>query len=88
MYGDWERYCGEAHRAFAGTMFDGIVGSCVMIRRSAYDALGGLDERIQSADWDLYYTLRKREQVIGDVKRCMVVGASFVHHFYPGDDQE
>ena len=81
MYGDWERYCWEAHRAFAGTMFEGIVGSCVMIRRSTYDALGGLDERIQSADWDLYYTLRKREQVIGDVKRCMVVGASFVHHF-------
>jgi GT2 family glycosyltransferase len=81
MYGEWERFCGEAHRVFAGTMFDGIVGSCVMIRRSAYEALGGLDERIQSADWDLYYTLRKREQVVGDMKRCMVVGASFVHHF-------
>ena len=81
MYGDWERYCEEAHRAFAGTMFEGIVGSCVMIRRSAYDALGGLDERIQAADWDLYYTLRKREQTGGDVKRCMVVGDSFVHHF-------
>jgi len=81
MYGDWERFCGEAHRAFTGTILDGIVGSCVMIRRSAYDACGGLDERIQSADWDLYYTLRKREQVIGDMKRCMVVGASFVHHF-------
>ena len=81
MYGDWERYCEEAHRVFVGTMFEGIVGSCVMIRRSAYDALGGLDERIQSADWDLYYTLRKREQLIGDMKRCMVVGASFVHHF-------
>ena len=81
MYGDWERYCEEAHRAFAGAMFDGIVGSCVMIRHSTYDTLGGLDERIQSADWDLYYTLRKREQVVGDMKRCMVVGASFVHHF-------
>ncbi len=81
MYGDWERYCEEAHCAFAGKVFDGIVGSCVMIRRSAYDALGGLDERVQSADWDLYYTLRKREQVTGDMKRCMVVGASFVHHF-------
>ena len=81
MYGDWERYCREAHRAFSSTMFDGIVGSCVMIRRSTYDALGGLDERIQSADWDLYYTLRKREQLIGDMKRCTVVGASFVHHF-------
>lgn len=81
MYGDWERYCEEAHRAFAGMMFEGIVGSCVMIRRSTYEALGGLDERIQSADWDLYYTLRKRERVAGDMKRCMVVGASFVHHF-------
>ena len=81
MYGDWKRYCEEAHRAFAGTMFEGIVGSCVMIRRSTYGVLGGLDERVQSADWDLYYTLRKREQVVGDVKRCMVVGASFVHHF-------
>lgn len=81
MYGDWDRYCGEAHRAFAGKMFDGIVGSCVMIRRSSYETLGGLDERVQSADWDLYYTLRKREQAVGDMKRCMVVGASFVHHF-------
>jgi GT2 family glycosyltransferase len=81
MYGDWERYCGEAHHAFAGKMFEGIVGSCVMIRRSTYETLGGLDERIQAADWDLYYTLRKRERLIGDVKRCMVVGAAFVHHF-------
>ena len=81
MYGNWERYCAEAHHAFAGAMFDGIVGSCVMIRRSIYEALGGLDERIQAADWDLYYTVRKREQLIGDVRRCMVVGASFVHHF-------
>jgi GT2 family glycosyltransferase len=81
MYGDWERYCREAHHAFAETMFEGIVGSCVMIRRSTYEALSGLDERIQSADWDLYYTLRKREQVVGDVKRCMVIGATFVHHF-------
>ena len=81
MYGDWERYCAEAHHAFSGAMFDGIVGSCVMIRRSTYEALGGLDERVQAADWDLYYTLRKREQLIGDVRRCMVVGAAFVHHF-------
>ena len=81
MYGDWERYCGEVHRAFSGMVFEGIVGSCVMLRRSAYEALGGLDERIQAADWDLYYTLRRRERLVGDMKRCMVVGDSFVHHF-------
>jgi GT2 family glycosyltransferase len=81
MYGDWERYCAEVHRAFSDRVFDGIVGSCVMIRKAVYEKLGGLDERVQAADWDLYYTLRKREQEIGDVKRVMVLGASFVHHF-------
>ncbi len=81
MYGDWGRYCEEVHRAFSDTVFEGIVGSCVVIRRSAYEKIGGLDERVQAADWDLYYTLRKRELTIGDVRRCMVLGATFVHHF-------
>ena len=81
MYGDWEQYCQETHRAFAQQLFEGIVGSCVMIRRATYEKIGLLDERIQAADWDLYYTLRKREETVGDVRRCMVVGASFVHHF-------
>ncbi|HLZ34498.1 MAG TPA: glycosyltransferase [Nitrospira sp.] len=81
MYGDWEQYCGELHRAFSRTLLEGIVGSCVMIRRAAYEKIGGLDERIQAADWDLYYTLKKREEEVGDMRRCMVVGASFVHHF-------
>ena len=81
MYGDWERYCVEVHRAFCDDVFDGIVGSCVMMRRAAYDKIGGLDERVQAADWDLYYTLRKREQEVGDVKRVKVLGATFVHHF-------
>jgi GT2 family glycosyltransferase len=81
MYGDWEKYCGEVHRTFASALFEGIVGSCVMIRRATYEKIGRLDERIQAADWDLYYTLRKREEEVGDVHRCMVVGAAFVHHF-------
>lgn len=81
MYGDWESYCREVQRAFSDVIFEGIVGSCVMIRRSVYDKIGGLDERVQAADWDLYYTLKKRELEVGDVTRCMVLGAVFVHHF-------
>jgi GT2 family glycosyltransferase len=81
MYGDWERYCAEVHRAFSDRIFDGIVGACVMIRKASYDKLGGLDERIQAADWDLYYRLRQREQDKGDMKRVMVLGTTFVHHF-------
>jgi GT2 family glycosyltransferase len=81
MYGDWERFCEEVHRAFSDRVFDGIVGSCVMMRKELYEKLGGLDERMQAADWDLYYRLRKREEDRGDVKRVMVLGATFVHHF-------
>ncbi|HEU4686190.1 MAG TPA: glycosyltransferase [Nitrospira sp.] len=81
MYGDWELYCQEVSRAFAGTLYEGIIGSCVLIRRDAYERIGRLDERVQAADWDLYYTLKKREGALGDVRRCMVVGDIFVHHF-------
>jgi hypothetical protein len=52
-----------------------------MIRKTTYEKIGGLDERIQAADWDLYYTLRKRERDVGDVRRVMVLGSTFVHHF-------
>ncbi|BCA54241.1 glycosyl transferase [Nitrospira sp. KM1] len=81
MYGDWEEFCNEVRQSFTGMCFDGIVGSCVVIRRDTYEKIGRLDERIQAADWDLYYTLRKRELTHGDVRRCMVVGGVFVHHF-------
>jgi hypothetical protein len=49
------------------------------IRRASYEKIGMRDERIQAADREFYYTLRKREETVGDVRRCMVVGASFVH---------
>jgi hypothetical protein len=52
-----------------------------MGRQSLLNKIGYLDEQIQAADWDFYLTLRKREQEIGDVHRCMVVGGAFVHHF-------
>lgn len=81
MYGDWEQYSQEVQKAFSEEVFEGIVGACVMVRRSTYERIGLLDERVQSADWDLYLTLRKRESTVGDVRRCMVVGATFVHHF-------
>jgi hypothetical protein len=45
------------------------------------DKIGFLDERVQSADWDLYYTLRKREDQLGDVRRCKIYGGCYVHHF-------
>jgi GT2 family glycosyltransferase len=81
MYGDWEDFCAEVYRSFSDVMFDGLNGSCVLIRRSTLEKIGFLDERIQAADWDLYYTLRKREEELKDVRRCKIFGGSYVHHF-------
>ena len=81
MYGDWEAFCGHVHQSFSQVIFDGLNGSCVMIRRSTLEKIGFLDERVQSADWDLYYTLRKREEELGDVRRCKIFGGCYVHHF-------
>jgi GT2 family glycosyltransferase len=81
MYGDWEGFCKEVYQSFSDIIFDGLNGSCVMIRRSTLEKIGFLDERIQAADWDLYYRLRKREDDLGDVRRCKIFGGCFVHHF-------
>jgi len=81
MYGDWECFCLEVRRCFYPRLLDGIIGSCVMVKRSLIDKIGLLDERIQAADWDLYYTLRKREEEVGDVHRAMIVSWVYVHHF-------
>lgn len=81
MYGQWENFCREIHNAFYQKLFEGIIGSCVMVRRSLLDTIGLLDERIQSADWDLYYKIRKREEEVGDVHRVMIAGWVYIHHF-------
>jgi hypothetical protein len=53
----------------------------VLVRRSLLVKIGPLDERVQAADWDLYFRVRKREEEMGDVHRVMVIGGSYVHHF-------
>jgi len=81
MYGNWEELSNEMYHFFHPHLYEGIIGACVLLRRSLLDKIGLLDERIQAADWDLYLTIRNREVEVGDVRRCMVVGGVYVHHF-------
>jgi GT2 family glycosyltransferase len=81
MYGDWEQFCEEVRTAFYSTRLDGVYGPCLIVKRSVFEKLGLLDERIQASDWDFYLHLRKREAEVGDVKRGKIVGAAYVHHY-------
>ncbi|MBI4381012.1 MAG: glycosyltransferase family 2 protein [candidate division NC10 bacterium] len=81
MYGHWGQFCHEIRRAFYGQLVPGIVGSCVVVRRAIMHSLGGWDPRVQSADWDLYLTVRERVERRRHGRPPMVVGWAYVHHF-------
>ena len=81
MYGNWEGLSLEIAQYFHDHLYEGIIGAVVLLRRSLVEKIGLLDERIQASDWDMYLTIRKREKECGDVRRCMMVGGVYVHHF-------
>ena len=81
MYGDWEQFCRNIKEEYYPQIIEGIVGCCVMLKREVLEKLGGLDERVQAADWDLYLRIREREEEVGDVVRIKTVCWSYVHHF-------
>jgi hypothetical protein len=79
MYGDWEAFAVMSIEV-SEILFDGLNGSCVMIRRSTLERIGFLDERVQAADWDLYYTLRKREDEL-EMSNAARSSEAATHHF-------
>ncbi len=81
MYGDWETFCRRMRGSFSDRLIPGIVGSCVVARRSFMQSIDGWDERVQAADWDLYLRLNKRVDTAGDIRSPMVVCGVYVHHY-------
>lgn len=81
MYPDWDRFCAERADAFAGQVLEGYVGNSVLMNRRALDLLGPWDERIQSADADLYLRSKQRALSHGDIKPLHIALDVFVHHY-------
>lgn len=81
MYGEWEKFCQVVYETYYPRIMEGIAGNCVLMKRSALEKIGLLDEEIQSADWDLYLTVRKRAEEKGDIHRVMTACWAYVHHF-------
>jgi len=81
MYGNWEELSDVMYDSFHDHLYEGIIGAVVLLRSSLLDKIGLLDERIQASDWDMYLTIRKRENDYADVRRFMMVGGVYVHHF-------
>lgn len=81
MYGNWERFCKERFRRFGFDVVEGFVGNCVVMNKRALSLLGEWDERIQAADYDLYFRSKKRSLEIGDIKPVHCALGVWVHHY-------
>lgn len=81
MYKNWVLFCEQRHHKFEGKVRQGFVGNTVVMKRTALDKIGLWDERLQAADYDLYYRTLKRSEKIGDIKPVHICLDTFVHHY-------
>jgi GT2 family glycosyltransferase len=81
MYGRWERFCERRWNSFGTSVKEGFVGHSVLMKRSAIDKIGPWDDRIQSADFDLYIRSKKRSLEHGDIKPCHLALGVMNHHY-------
>ncbi|HLX91458.1 MAG TPA: glycosyltransferase [Puia sp.] len=81
MYGNWKRFCGRIFDRQKLTVVEGIVGNNVMMTRRGFEKIGLWDERMQSADFDLFMRAKKRSLETGDIQPCHIALGVFIHHF-------
>jgi len=81
MYPNWASFCGQRHKKFEHKVRQGFLGNTVVMKRAALDKIGLWDERLQAADYDLYYRTLERSQKIGDIKPVHICLDTYVHHY-------
>ncbi len=81
MYSNWNDFCEKRYQEFKYNIKEGFVGNTVVMKRAALDKIGLWDERIQSADYDLYFRTAERAQKYNDIKPVHICLDSFVHHY-------
>jgi len=81
MYGNWEKFCNKRYADFGDETIRGIIGDNVMMTKRGIEIVGLWDERIQSADFDLFMRVQQKIEQGADIKPCQVVLGVYIHHF-------
>lgn len=82
MYGDWEEYQQSRSSGFTYETIEGFSGSCIIATRRGMEKMGmQWDERIQSADFDLYLRIKKRAVETQDIKPIHLALGVYFHHY-------
>ena len=81
MYGNWERYNQHIFKQNKYKVIEGIVGDNLMMTKKAIKSIGLWDERLQSADFDLFMRSKQRSIQVKDIKSCHIALGVYIHHF-------
>ena len=81
MYGNWEKFCNKRYAAFGDKTIQGIIGDNVMMTRRGIEIAGVWDERIQSADFDLFMRVQQKIDQGAAIQPCQVALGVYIHHF-------
>lgn len=81
MYINWERYCTRRFEKHGYAVVEGILGNNVMMTRRGLNLAGLWDERVQTADFDLFMRVKKRSEDHGDLKPAHIALGAFIHHY-------
>lgn len=81
MCPNWSAFFNERMVDFKYKIVEGFVGNMVLMTRRAIELIGPWDERIQTADFDLYLRSKIRARDHGDIKPLCIALDVFVHHY-------
>ena len=81
MYGDFNNFCEQRYKLFKDNVIEGFSGSCILIKKSAFEKIGIWDERMQNADFDLFYRVKMRSLEFKDIQPVQLSLGVYIHHF-------
>jgi GT2 family glycosyltransferase len=81
MFPFWKKFSEKNFQKYKDHIEEGIVGSNVIMKKTALDKIGFWDEKIQLADLDLFYRTKKRSLEVGDIKPVHILDGVFLLHY-------
>jgi GT2 family glycosyltransferase len=81
MYGDWHAFNSGRTERFGNQVVEGFVGNSVIMTRRAIELIGLWDERIQGADFDLYFRSKERSLSHKDIQPVHIALGVYHHHY-------
>lgn len=81
MYRDFDKFCEKRYQTFKDETIEGFSGSCILMKKTAIEKVGKWDERMQVADFDLFFRVKTRAIEYKDIKPIQLALGIYFHHF-------